>query len=111
MKLAALIVVGAASALLVEPNVLAQDAQNDQIEEVIVVGSRFETSRSAAEATAPVDVLSSEQIGSVGNHADLTTAFGPWRLPTTPPWRRVTATPSFVLPRYAVWHRIKPWSW
>lgn len=72
MKLAALIVVGAASALLVEPNVLAQDTQNDQIEEVIVVGSRFETSRSAAEATAPVDVLSSEQIGSVGNHADLT---------------------------------------
>ena len=118
MKLAILVAVGTASALLVAPSVLAEetpvapqsragashslcaasgpatpsvhgtsaagryapfgvcsedeDAQETPIEEVIVVGSRFQTSRSAGQATAPVDVLSAERIGRVGNHADLT---------------------------------------
>ena len=43
-----------------------------EIEEVVVIGSRFATARSASDAAAPVDVFSSEDIGRVGNHADLT---------------------------------------
>jgi len=43
-----------------------------EIEEVVVIGSRFRTSRSASEVLAPVDVLASEELESVGNHADLT---------------------------------------
>ena len=42
------------------------------IEEIVVIGSRFATARSASDAVAPVDVLTSEDIGRVGNHADLT---------------------------------------
>ncbi len=49
-----------------------QEAGAEAIEEVVVIGSRFATARSAADAVAPVDVLSSEDIGRVGNHADLT---------------------------------------
>ena len=73
MKLMIPAVAGAA-ALFAQPTVSAQGDQTAQaqIEEVVVVGSRFQTSRSDAQAAAPVDVLSAEQIGSVGNHADLT---------------------------------------
>lgn len=72
MTLRILVLAGAMGALFAQPNVLAQGSQTAQIEEVVVVGSRFQTSRSEAQATAPVDVLSGEQIGRVGNHADLT---------------------------------------
>ena len=48
------------------------NAEVAQIEEVVVIGSRFQTARSAGEATAPVDILSGDEIGRVGNHADLT---------------------------------------
>ena len=51
----------------------AEEAANEApMEEIVVIGSRFATARSASDATAPVDVLSSEDIGRVGNHADLT---------------------------------------
>ncbi|MCY4060109.1 MAG: TonB-dependent receptor, partial [Gammaproteobacteria bacterium] len=72
MTLRILVLAGAMGALFAQPMVLAQGSQTAQIEEVVVVGSRFQTSRSEAQATAPVDVLSAEQIGRVGNHADLT---------------------------------------
>lgn len=64
----------ALAAAITPMHVSAQEdeAEATQIEEVIVVGSRFRTARSAGEVTAPVDVLSAEDIGSVGNHADLT---------------------------------------
>ena len=72
MGLRILVVAGAAGVLFAQPSVLGQEGQTAQIEEVVVVGSRFQTSRSQAQATAPVDVLSAEEIGRVGNHADLT---------------------------------------
>ena len=51
----------------------AQEGETSaEIEEVIVIGSRFQTARSASEVTAPIDVLSADELGSVGNHADLT---------------------------------------
>ncbi|MDE0038119.1 MAG: TonB-dependent receptor [Gammaproteobacteria bacterium] len=71
MKLSILFV-ACAGLSFTPPTVLAQDGRAAEIEEVVVVGSRFQTSRSEAQATAPVDVLSGEQIGRVGNHADLT---------------------------------------
>ncbi len=49
-----------------------QSAADEDVEVVVVVGSRFATSRSASDATAPVDILSAEEIGAVGNNADLT---------------------------------------
>ena len=66
----------AAALLLALPGAEAlgqEEADNAApIEEVVVIGSRFATARSASDAVAPVDVLSSEDIGRVGNHADLT---------------------------------------
>ena len=47
-----------------------EQAQADEV--VVVVGSRFQTERSDSQATAPVDILSAEQIGAIGNNADLT---------------------------------------
>ncbi|MYA17639.1 MAG: TonB-dependent receptor [Gammaproteobacteria bacterium] len=72
MRLGVLSVASAMTVVCALPTIHAQEAGNAQIEEVIVVGSRFQTSRSAAQATAPVDILSAEEIGAVGNHADLT---------------------------------------
>ncbi len=50
----------------------ASEAQAQADEVVVVVGSRFQTERSDSQATAPVDILSAEQIGAIGNNADLT---------------------------------------
>ena len=52
----------------------AEEAATDEapMEEIVVIGSRFAAARSASDALAPVDVLTSEDIGRVGNHADLT---------------------------------------
>ena len=41
-------------------------------EVVFVIGSRFRTERSDSQAAAPVDILSAEDIGAIGNNADLT---------------------------------------
>ena len=49
----------------------AAEADED-VEVVFVIGSRFQTSRSASDAPAPVDILSAEDITSIGNNADLT---------------------------------------
>ena len=46
------------------------EAEADEV--VVVIGSRFQTERSDSQATAPVDILSAEQIGAIGNNADLT---------------------------------------
>ena len=52
---------------------LAQDAEAEDaaIEEIVVIGSR-KRGRSAAESTAPVDVISGETFALVGNTADIT---------------------------------------
>ena len=79
MRFTPAIAVAIMTALLLAPVAKAQQAKAERIEEperieevVVVVGSRFHTARSAAEATAPVDILSADEIGRVGNHADLT---------------------------------------
>ena len=53
------------------PPVLAQAADDDAIEEIVVIGSR-KPGRSAAESTAPIDVISGDAFGLVGNSADIT---------------------------------------
>lgn len=50
----------------------AAEAEAGADEVVVVVGSRFQTERSDSQATAPVDILSAEEIGAIGNSADLT---------------------------------------
>ena len=50
----------------------ASEAEAEADEVVVVVGSRFQTERSDSQATAPVDMLSAEEIGAIGNSADLT---------------------------------------
>ena len=66
----------AAFAVLLSPMAAAQeeaDSEADTAEEVVfVIGSRFQTERSDSQATAPVDILSAEEIGAVGNNVDLT---------------------------------------
>ena len=64
----------ATSALFLVPaKVQAQSATADDavIEEIVVIGSR-KRGRSAAESTAPIDVISGETFGLVGNSADIT---------------------------------------
>lgn len=45
---------------------------DDDIEEIVVIGSRSQEPRTAAESTVPIDVLNSEELSSFGNIADLT---------------------------------------
>ena len=47
-------------------------AGDEDIEEVVVIGSRSREPRTAAESTVPIDVLNSEELASFGNIADLT---------------------------------------
>ena len=49
-----------------------QDAEAEEtvIEEIVVIGSR-KRGRSAAESTAPIDVISGETFGQIGNSADI----------------------------------------
>lgn len=47
------------------------EAEESVIEEIVVIGSR-KRGRSAAESTAPIDVISGESFGLVGNTADIT---------------------------------------
>ena len=50
----------------------ASEAEAEADEVVVVIGSRFQTERSDSQAMAPVDILSAEEIGAIGNNADLT---------------------------------------
>ena len=49
----------------------SEAATEQAIEEIVVIGSRKQ-GRSAAESTAPIDVISGEVFGLVGNSADIT---------------------------------------
>ena len=49
----------------------SEAAEESVIEEIVVIGSR-KRGRSAAESTAPIDVISGETFGLVGNSADIT---------------------------------------
>ena len=61
------------SGLYLAPSVApvqAAEAEESEIEEIIVIGSR-KRGRSAEESTAPIDVISGETFGLVGNSADI----------------------------------------
>ena len=49
----------------------SEAAAEEVIEEIVVIGSR-KPGRSAAESTAPIDVISGEDFGLIGNSADIT---------------------------------------
>lgn len=59
-------------AVPIAPALAAEEEDARDVEVVFVIGSRFQTSRSASDAPAPVDILSAEDITSIGNNADLT---------------------------------------
>lgn len=64
----------AVAAAVATPVVNAQEegAQQDNLEEVVVLGSRSAKARSAADSPVPVDVISGEDFSSLGNGADIT---------------------------------------
>ena len=49
-----------------------EKAADDTIEEVVSLGSRSARARTASDSTVPIDSLSAEQFGSVGNASDVT---------------------------------------
>ena len=67
-----------AAAVALSALAMAEEAREAELiaesadEVVFVIGSRFRTERSDSQATAPVDILSAEDIGAIGNNADLT---------------------------------------
>jgi len=75
MKIIALPVLGAALLSLtafVGPTVQAQQQANDEIEEVVTIGSRSKKPRTATDSTVPIDVFSGDVFTSLGNNADIT---------------------------------------
>lgn len=64
----------AVAAAVATPVVNAQEeeAQQDSVEEVVVLGSRSAKARSAADSPVPVDVISGEEFAALGNGADIT---------------------------------------
>ncbi|MCS5587334.1 MAG: TonB-dependent receptor [Porticoccaceae bacterium] len=50
---------------------VAQEGQDADVEEVVVIGSRIE-SRSVTDSPVPVDVLSASELAAFGNQADIT---------------------------------------
>ncbi|MFT4635664.1 MAG: iron complex outermembrane receptor protein [Arenicella sp.] len=61
-----------ASATFGAAQVHAQEEQVSNLEEVVVLGSRSAKARSATDSPVPVDVISGEDLSSLGNGADLT---------------------------------------
>ncbi|MGB5334043.1 MAG: TonB-dependent receptor [Woeseiaceae bacterium] len=52
--------------------VLAQDGSKELIEEIVTLGTRSAKPRSAADSTAPIDVIGGENFNAMGATADLT---------------------------------------
>lgn len=63
---------GAAMLIASGAPVMAQDDNEEALEEVVVVGSRSAKPRSATDSPVPVDVLSGEQFNAFGNAVDIT---------------------------------------
>jgi len=51
---------------------VAQQGANEVIEEIVTTGSRSAKPRSAADSPVPIDVISGDDLGALGNTADLT---------------------------------------
>ena len=70
--IAALATVFASAAFFTQTAVAQGGAANDEIEEVVSIGTRSNKPRSAADSTVPIDVISGEDFNALGNAADLT---------------------------------------
>ncbi len=67
-----LLTVAAAAIALPAQTTLAQDSEDELIEEVITTGTRSAKPRSASDSPVPVDVLNADEFNALGNTADLT---------------------------------------
>lgn len=50
----------------------AKDKSDETIEEVVSIGSRSSRARTASDSTVPIDSISAEQFGAIGNAGDIT---------------------------------------
>lgn len=64
--------IAAAAVALPAQSVLAQESEDELIEEVITTGTRSAKPRSASDSPVPVDVLNADQFNAIGSTADLT---------------------------------------
>ena len=67
-----LLTVAAAAIALPAQTTLAQESEDELIEEVITTGTRSAKPRSASDSPVPVDVLNADQFNAIGSTADLT---------------------------------------
>jgi iron complex outermembrane receptor protein len=67
-----LLAVAAAAIGLPAQTTVAQESEDELIEEVITTGSRSAKPRSASDSPVPVDVLNAEEFNALGSTADLT---------------------------------------
>ena len=67
-----LLAVAAAAIGLPAQTTVAQDSEDELIEEVITTGTRSAKERTASDSPVPVDVLNAEEFNSLGSTADLT---------------------------------------
>jgi iron complex outermembrane receptor protein len=67
-----LLTVAAATIALPAQTTLAQDTEDELIEEVITTGTRSAKPRSASDSPVPVDVLNADEFNALGSTADLT---------------------------------------
>jgi iron complex outermembrane receptor protein len=67
-----LLAVAAAAIGLPAQTTVAQESEDELIEEVITTGTRSAKPRSASDSPVPVDVLNADQFNAIGSTADLT---------------------------------------
>jgi iron complex outermembrane receptor protein len=67
-----LLAVAAAAVGLPAQSVIAQESEDELIEEVITTGTRSAKPRTASDSPVPVDVLNADEFNAIGSTADLT---------------------------------------
>ncbi len=72
VKKASLIAVAISGVVAAAQPAFAQSGESASLEEVVVMGSRSNKARSAADSTVPVDVFSEAELSAFGNQADIT---------------------------------------
>ena len=71
-KKASLVAVAVSAVVGSAQTAFAQGGEAAELEEVVVMGSRSNKPRSAADSTVPVDVFSEAELSAFGNQADIT---------------------------------------
>ncbi len=67
-----LLTIAATAVALPAQTTLAQESEDELIEEVITTGTRSAKPRSASDSPVPVDVLNADEFNAIGSTADLT---------------------------------------